>query len=58
MLPHHANAVNVSQIALTRAFHPEITAIARQIIEAQQREIAELQTWLSAWYGATPTTGQ
>ena len=58
MLPHHASAVNVSQIALTRAFHPEITAIAREIIEAQQREIAELQTWLSAWYGATPTTGQ
>jgi len=58
MLPHHASAVKAGQAALTRAVHLEIKTLAQQIFDAQQREIAEMQSWLSVWYGATPTVGQ
>ncbi|MGC4107986.1 MAG: DUF305 domain-containing protein [Thermomicrobiales bacterium] len=41
-MPHHQMAIDVSQIALERAEHPEIKETAQVVIEAQQAEIDQL----------------
>ena len=54
MIPHHQSAVAMAQAALQHAVHPEITELANAIIRAQEQEIAQMQSWLAEWYGATP----
>jgi uncharacterized protein (DUF305 family) len=41
-IPHHEMAIAASEAALAQATHPEIQEVARQVIDAQQREIEEL----------------
>jgi uncharacterized protein (DUF305 family) len=50
MIPHHEDAVLMSQEALTQAEHPEIKQLAQAIIDAQQREIQQLQAWRASWF--------
>jgi len=49
MIPHHESAVVMAQVALKMATHPEIKQLAQEIIDAQQTEIAQMQTWLATW---------
>ncbi len=49
MVPHHLGAVIMGREALTRAQHPEIKRLAQQIIDSQQREIAQMNKWKQAW---------
>lgn len=42
VIPHHQMAIDVSEIALERAEHPEIKETAQAVITAQQAEIDEL----------------
>ena len=51
MRSHHMAAVEMAQLVPTRGTHPELKALAQAIIADQQREIAELEGWLKAWYG-------
>lgn len=43
MIPHHQGAVEMAQMALERAEHPELRELAEQIISSQKAEIAELE---------------
>lgn len=43
MIPHHQGAVDMAEIALERAEHPELRELAEQIISSQETEIAELE---------------
>jgi len=43
-IPHHQMAIDASEIALDQAVHPELAAIAQEVIDAQQTEIDELET--------------
>lgn len=52
MTPHHQGAVTMAREALTKTEHPEIKRLAQQIIDAQEREIAQMNKWKSAWGGA------
>jgi uncharacterized protein (DUF305 family)/uncharacterized cupredoxin-like copper-binding protein len=54
MVPHHASAVAMAQVAETRAEHPELRALAEQIIASQRAEIAQMQTWREAWFPDAP----
>jgi uncharacterized protein (DUF305 family)/uncharacterized cupredoxin-like copper-binding protein len=54
MVPHHQSAVVMAEVALLRATRPEVKQLAQSIIDAQQREIAQMQDWLAAWSGAGP----
>lgn len=49
MTPHHVGAVAMAKEALTRAEHTEIKTLARQIIAAQEKEIAQMNKWKAAW---------
>ncbi len=42
-IPHHQMAIDASESALERAVHPEIAAIAQEVIAAQQAEIDQLE---------------
>ena len=55
-VPHHQMAITASEAALEQATHPEIRAVAQQVIDAQQREIAQLAEIRQDLAGtATPT---
>ena len=56
MTPHHQGAVTMAREALTRAEHPEIKKLAQQIIDAQDKEIAQMSKWKAAWGGGTKTS--
>ncbi|MEU1412558.1 DUF305 domain-containing protein [Streptomyces sp. NPDC005731] len=58
MISHHAAAVAMAQLELTRGTHPEAKTLARQIITAQNREITEMTAWLRQWYGLTAEQAQ
>jgi len=52
MTPHHLGAVKMAREALTRAEHPEIKSLSQQIIDAQEKEIAQMNKWKAVWSGA------
>ena len=54
MIPHHEMAVMMSQHLLSNAVHPEMKQLAQAIIQAQTKEINEMQSWYQQWYGAKP----
>ncbi len=39
VIPHHQMAIDASEVALERAVHPELAALAEDVIAAQQAEI-------------------
>jgi uncharacterized protein (DUF305 family) len=57
VIPHHEMAVVTSQLALEHANHEEIKDIARMVIDAQEREIKELEAIRAELTGeATPAS--
>ncbi|MEO3776687.1 DUF305 domain-containing protein [Micromonospora sp. B11E3] len=49
MIPHHQQAVEMAELAETRAADAEVKSLAAQIKGAQDPEIATLTGWLAAW---------
>lgn len=54
MIPHHAQAVEMSELAATNTSNPEVQALATEIIAAQGPEIALMTEWLTAWGAEVP----
>jgi uncharacterized protein (DUF305 family) len=52
MIPHHQSAIEAARLALQEAGHPEVKDLAAGIIEAQLREIGQMQAWRAQWYGS------
>ena len=48
MIPHHQDAVKISQQYLKVGKNAELKEVARNIVSSQQKEIKELQDWLSS----------
>jgi len=51
MIPHHQDAIDMANLALKRAEHPEIRQLAENIIRDQSKEISLMRDWYKAWYG-------
>lgn len=51
MIPHHQEAVDVSEIIVKRSKNSEVKKTAQEIVNVQKKEIAMLQGWLKDWYG-------
>src|SRR4249920_2095383 len=49
MIPHHEQAIEMAQLASTRASSADVKALAAQIQAAQQPEIDEMKGWLASW---------
>jgi len=56
MTPHHQGAVEMAKEAQQKSKRPEIKKLADEIIKAQNKEIAELKQWRTAWYPKAPST--
>jgi uncharacterized protein (DUF305 family) len=50
MIVHHQGAVDMAELALKNAQHQEIKDLARGIITAQKKEIADMKAWQQAWF--------
>ncbi|MFC7398754.1 DUF305 domain-containing protein [Chelatococcus sp. GCM10030263] len=47
MMPHHRAAVDMAKVVLAHGKDPEIKKLAQEIIAAQEKEIAFMQSWLA-----------
>ncbi len=50
MVPYHRGAVEMANVALDRSDNLRIEKLAGGIVEAQEREISQMQTWRNEWY--------
>ena len=48
MIPHHQQAVLISELAMKNSSNPEVIALAKQIRDAQGPEITAMRSWLIA----------
>ncbi len=49
MISHHEGAVDMANLAATRAKHDEIKTLSKDIISAQTDEISTMQHWQIDW---------
>lgn len=54
MIPHHRQAVEMAELAETRADSPEVKDLAEQIRGAQGPEIQTMSRWLTTWGKPVP----
>lgn len=54
MIPHHAQALEMVEMAADRPLDPEVEELAAAIEEAQAPEIETLTTWLEVWDEEVP----
>jgi uncharacterized protein (DUF305 family) len=52
MIPHHQDAIDMANLALSKAKRPEIKKLAQDIIRDQNREINQMKGWYKQWYGS------
>jgi uncharacterized protein (DUF305 family) len=57
MIPHHRQAVEMSEMALERSRNPQVTDLAQRIGAAQQPEIDTMTGWLREWGAEVPPAG-
>lgn len=55
MIPHHAQALTMSELARTRAESLAVTSLARRILAAQRPEILVMSAWLTDRNLAVPS---
>jgi uncharacterized protein (DUF305 family) len=54
MIPHHAQAVEMAEMALSTSSNPDVEELATAIKAAQQPEIDQLTAWLEDWEQPVP----
>lgn len=55
MIPHHQQAIDMSDLAIETTADPEVRDLAEQIRDAQAPEIETMNGWLAAAGAGTPT---
>lgn len=51
MVPHHEGAIAMAKVELAKGSDPELKALAKDIVAAQETEIAAMKTWYEKWFG-------
>jgi len=51
MIPHHQDAIEMANLAESKAKRPEIKKLAQDIKRDQNREIQQMKAWYKQWYG-------
>jgi len=50
MIPHHEDAITMSELALEKAVRPEVKELAENIITSQTKEIDQMKVWYKKWF--------
>src|SRR5215207_2483253 len=50
MIPHHASAIEMAEVARDRSDNPKIRELATTIVEDQKHEISRMKQWREQWY--------
>jgi uncharacterized protein (DUF305 family) len=50
MIPHHRSAIEMAEVAAAQTTNPRIRDLANDIVDAQEREISQMQRWRERWY--------
>lgn len=53
MIDHHAMAVEMAEMCLDKAVHPELEGLCENIESSQSAELEQMQGWLADWYGVS-----
>ena len=56
MIPHHAQAVEMADLALEKSTNADVLALAKQIKASQNPEIQTMSGWLQSWGQKVPST--
>ena len=56
MILHHRGAIEMADLALSKAKRPEIKQLAEAIKKDQNREIEQMTAWYKQWYNAEVPT--
>ena len=51
MIPHHDGAIAMAKLALKKKTNQEIKILAVELVEAQNKEIEDMQSWYKNWFG-------
>lgn len=54
MSEHHGTAIAMARLAESKAQHAELKTFAQRIVDAQQKELAQMKTWRERWYAGKP----
>ena len=57
MVPHHQGAIVMARVELERGENPELQELAEAIIEAQSREIEEMNEFRESQFGSVSPAG-
>jgi uncharacterized protein (DUF305 family) len=57
MIPHHQGAIRMARVELANGTNPQLRSIATGIIAAQTKEIKQMNTWRTSWFGASSPAG-
>ncbi len=57
MIPHHQVAIRMARVQLDEGKDPDVRKLAQAIIDAQAKEIDEMNTWRVDWYGGLSPAG-
>jgi uncharacterized protein (DUF305 family) len=49
MIEHHEGAIEMAELADTRAEHQQIRQLAQEVIAAQDSEIGQMKQWQQEW---------
>jgi uncharacterized protein (DUF305 family) len=58
MIPHHQQAIEMADLAASRATTPEVKQLATKIKSSQEAEIKEMARWLQSWRAAATPGGE
>lgn len=50
MMPHHRSAIAMAKVALEESENQQVKGIAQDIVDAQRREIGQMERWRDQWY--------
>ena len=58
MIEHHEGAIEMADLAATRAEHEQIRKLAQEVIGAQEGEITQMEQWQQQWGYKTRTSAE
>jgi uncharacterized protein (DUF305 family) len=57
MIPHHQGAIRMARVELETGQNAELKQLAEAIVDAQAKEIDEMNTWRVEWFGGVSPAG-